>query len=319
MQALVDCGPQKFVDFLVPGGKFVKERRLKVKGIAYEVDALLEVEIGGWIYLIQVEFQTKKDPLMRERMLAYNVGVRLEHGVPVISVVFHLMRDGKIHESPLKWDGPGIIGLPEVLSFHFLCIEVGHFEAKEILASGPFILLPFVPLMKGGNTLEVTERMLTTLNPAENREMAVVAMAFIAQVFKQKQDELNWLIRRVAMLDDFFDDDNVVIQYIQQRGLAKGLVQGREEGEKKGEQKGKQGDIFALVGARFPDLLTLAKKQVTKVEKPDVLTQLIVQIGVAQNATEAEQALRAIPQEALRKTPSRRRASTSKTSRQPSL
>jgi hypothetical protein len=95
----------------------------------------------------------QKDPTMAERMLRYNVLARSEYGLPVLSCVIYLLRDGSVPVSPLSWM---VSTGHKVLDFYFESIELGEFSPEELLQKGEPGLLPFLPLTRGGASREVT-------------------------------------------------------------------------------------------------------------------------------------------------------------------
>jgi hypothetical protein len=60
------------------------------------VDALLEVSIDGQRMLLHIEFQTYNDDMMDEWLMRYNVLARMKYGLPVLSCVIYLLKDGGI-------------------------------------------------------------------------------------------------------------------------------------------------------------------------------------------------------------------------------
>jgi hypothetical protein len=126
---------------------FNRELPHKLKTWKQEVDSLLDVTFKGQEMLVHLEFQTYNDLTMAERMLRYNVLARSEYGLPVLSCVIYLLRDGNVPVSPLSWMIP--TG-HKVLDFYFESIELGELSPKELLQRGEPGLLPLLPLTRGG-------------------------------------------------------------------------------------------------------------------------------------------------------------------------
>jgi hypothetical protein len=91
-------------------GTFVQAHTTELKDINRNVDNLLEVVSHGQ----HIEFQSSKDATMAERLLKYNVLIRRQQNLPVLSCVLYLLPDGKVPALPLRWNAPGE---PEVLTF----------------------------------------------------------------------------------------------------------------------------------------------------------------------------------------------------------
>jgi flagellar biosynthesis/type III secretory pathway protein FliH len=108
------------------------------------------------------------------------------------------------------------------------------------------------------------------------------------------------------MLDDLLRE-TPMYQRILRQGLKEGHEKGHEEGFKVGRKEGireglaegiKEGTLLSLQQTivelfeeRFPQLSMLAKKQVTRIEDPQILRRFIVKIVLAQTAEQAEQLL----------------------------
>jgi predicted transposase YdaD len=141
-------------------------------------------------------------------------------------------------------------------------------------------LLPLLPLTKDGARREVVEEMITGLVSAEKTETLWIGYALASRVLK---DDLKWLKRRFAMLEDILRDTPVY-----QEVLAEGVEQGIEQGIKEGKLEAQRQTLLDVVQERFPGITHLAKKQADAIEDPDVLRHLIVKMSIVQTSTEAE-------------------------------
>ncbi len=173
---------------------------------------------------------------------------------------------------------PFIRGLPtgeEVVRFHYRSIELGKIIAGELLQTGLVGLLPLLPLTKDGARREVVEEMITGLVSAEKSESLWIGYALASRVLK---DDLKWLKRRFAMLEDILRDTPVY-----QEVLAEGMEKGMEKGLEAQRQT-----LLDIVQERFPAIARLAKRQVDAIEDPEVLRHLTVRISVVKTSQEAE-------------------------------
>jgi len=80
--------------------------------------------------------------------MRYNIETRWAYELPVYSFVVHLLGDGEIAQSPLSLTMPDG---QEVVTFHYLSIEISQREPEEIIQTGKASLLAFLPLTKGGH------------------------------------------------------------------------------------------------------------------------------------------------------------------------
>ncbi|MBV9231531.1 MAG: hypothetical protein JOZ18_19640 [Chloroflexi bacterium] len=88
-------------------------------------------------------------------------------------------------------------------------------------------------------------------------------------------------------------EESWVYQEILQKGLEKGIQQGVQQGIQQGAEQERQETlrrqrqkILVLVQKRFPEALERAQKAITNLTDPDVLEDLLLAIGSAQNAQE---------------------------------
>jgi hypothetical protein len=132
---------------------------------------------------------------------------------------------------------------------------------------------------KDGARREVVEKMITGLISAEKAESLWIGYALASRVLK---DDLKWLKRRFAMLEDILRDTPVY-----QEVLAEGEEKGREEGKLEAQRQ----TLLDIVQERFPAIARLAKRQTDAIEDPELLRHLTVKISIVKTSQEAEQYL----------------------------
>jgi predicted transposase YdaD len=125
---------------------------------------------------------------------------------------------------------------------------------------------------------EVVEEMISGLVSAEKTESLWIGYALASKVLK---DDLNWLKRRFAMLEDILRDTPVY-----QEVLAEGLEKGLEKGLETQRQT-----LLDIVQERFPAIARLAKQQTDAIEDPEMLRRLTVKISIVKTSKEAGQYL----------------------------
>ena len=229
--------------------------------------------------LVHIEFQTYNDADMAERLLRYNVLVRSEYNLPVLSFVIYLLSDGKVPQSPLSWTVPGG---QEVLQFHFRSIELSELLPEDLLKIGHPGLLPLLPLTKGGASREVTQRMFTEIEATNQAELLTIGSTLASLVFsKENPADLEWLHRRLHEMNNILRESPFYQEILQE---------GREEGLQEGLEALRQA-FLKIVEARFPKLLRLAKGQAAITNDPEELENLIVKVSIAKDAKEAQSLL----------------------------
>jgi predicted transposase YdaD len=273
MKRLIRTHPQHCVSWVLKGAIFKAALSIELKNWTRETDFLLDVIQNERQMLIHMEFQSREDEDMAQRLLEYNVLATREHGRPVLSCVIYLRKDSKIAESPLIWELPNG---QRVLYFHFIVIKLWDITADELIQTNLIGLLPLVPLTKDGGQYEVIDAVATKLANANEYNLLEFARRFASLVFKDGSDH-EWLNRRFAMYRDILEDSWVV-----------------QEERREGKRDGLRQALLAVVQARFPEIIDLMKKQIDGVENPESLQDLLIKISLAQNVEDATMALFAL-------------------------
>ncbi|MBE3560006.1 MAG: hypothetical protein IMW89_12375 [Ktedonobacteraceae bacterium] len=299
-RALVRASPQAFTRLVIPGAHYVRTRPEKLKTWQLETDTLLEVTFNDQPLLLHLEFQTYRDAEMPERLLRYNVLVRSEFGLPVLSCVIYLLKDGTVAARPLRWSVPS---RREVLLFDYEVLEIASLTPEELLQAGQPGLLPLLPLTKEGARREIVKQMFDLLPPEQYKDLDLIGFTFASLVFRRLKatNDLEWLQRSFSHMQDIIRETPVYEWILQEgleegrkEGLEKGLKEGRKEGQKEGSLKALRETLVEIVKVRFPALHELAKACVAVLEQPDALQKLTVQVSVARDEAEARQHLLAL-------------------------
>jgi predicted transposase YdaD len=164
---------------------------------------------------------------------------------------------------------------------------LGKLAAGELLQTGLVGLLPLLPLTKDGARREVVEEMISGLISAEKTESLWIGYALASKVLT---DDLNWLRRRFAMLEDILRD-TPVYQEVLAKGVEEGLEKGVEKGREEGKLEAQRQTLLDIVEERFPAITHVARRQAEAIKDPDVLRRLTVKISVVKTSQEAEQYL----------------------------
>jgi len=270
MKRLIRAHPQHFVSWVLKGAIYKAALSIELKNWTRETDFLLDVIQNERQMLVHMEFQSREDEDMAQRLLEYNVLATREHGRPVLSCVIYLRKDSKIAESPLIWELPNG---QKVLYFHFIVIKLWDITADELIQTNLTGLLPLVPLTKDGGQYEVIDEVATKLAAAKEYNLLEYARRFASLVFKEGSDH-EWLNRRFAVYKDILEDSWVV-----------------QEQRREGELRGLHLAVQDVIQARFPEILPFVKKQMEGIEDTEVLRRLNVKMSTAQTAEEALQYL----------------------------
>ena len=100
-----------------------------------------------------------------------------------------------------------------------------------------------------------------------------------------------WIEWRFATMQDYLLENSLMYKELVREGRIRGL----EEGEQRGTLNGIRQSIEAVVQARFPALLDVAKERMLLVQEQSELQRLLVAMSVATTERKARRFLLAFP------------------------
>jgi predicted transposase YdaD len=281
---LVECS-QDFMDWLKRGAQSTGSRSEALESISVEADIMHEAIMHGKRVMFHVEFQSGPHPNMARRLLEYSVLAYRRYNCPVYSFVIYLKKCSPIPQSPL------VLTLPdgkEMLRFHYEVIELCDIPYEDLMATELPGLLPLVPLAQGGAKRDVLEEIISRLIQLAvhpESELLFLVYGFASLAF-ERDDDLDWLDRRFAMLRDILSDSPAV-QHLRKVFREEALKEGREEGREEGRLETLRNILSGFVQARFPTLMPLVKEKVVQIQKPETLESLTLKVGLSQTLEEA--------------------------------
>lgn len=287
MKHLIRTKPQHLVSWILKRAQF-KERLSEEITVTLYSDGLLLVELDGQRIILSLEFQSKADPRIRERLQEYNILASREHNyLPVFSCIIYLRKNINVTPSPL------IRKLPngkQYDRFDFEEIELAEISAMQLLQTGLFGLFPLALLAKDGRQPEVVETVTTTLANAEEKELLAIAYTLGGMVFSTEPAK-EWYKRRFHMFEEMIRDTWVYEEIGQERF---------KKGELQGELQGLREAVLEIARERFPEIEALTKEQVEAVTTASVLLRLIGNMSKAPTTKEAALAVLAVNDEEIK-------------------
>jgi predicted transposase YdaD len=277
MKKLIGENSQDLLSWVAPGALFGKQLPYELSVENIYADGLVQASLNGKVFLAHFEFQSSSDIHIGERLLEYNVLASRQYDyLPVYSCVIYLKNYNDVPKSPFTRKLPtGEV----VVHFYYRSIELGKLSSEDLMQTGLVGLLPLLPLTQDGARREVVEQMMAGLLSAEKIESLWIGYALATKVLK---NDLPWLRKRFAMLNDFLRDSPAY-----QEVLAEGLEKGLKEGELLAQRR----TLLDIVQERFPEIVPLVKKQADAIEDPEVLRRLTVKMSIVRTSKEAEQYL----------------------------
>lgn len=211
-------------------------------------------------HVTHVEAQTYYDHEIPSRNVKYGAILWVNTDLPVHSYVLILSPRGMPADAPTEMT---IVagGMKITATYHL--IKLWEMDAKEALAWRRENLLPFVPLMKGGqDTLAEGARALGQIAD-EDRKRELAAHFVIMGGLRYTHDEMFNVIWRHTMIPIQQLKDSSVYQLAKSEGKEEGLEKGRET---------LMAILLDVIGKRFPGLDV--KAELEFVEDLDTLKQL---------------------------------------------
>ena len=143
MKALLKESPQDFVSLFLKGARFIEMSESQFQTREIRSDTMMKAEYKGQEFIINVEFQSKKDDEMDERLLAYSFEIARLYKLPVLACVIYLHKVHDAPKPPLVWILPNG---REVLWFDYESLEltrqtVDHFRRLGLDGFWPLALL----------------------------------------------------------------------------------------------------------------------------------------------------------------------------------
>lgn len=245
----------------------------------------------GKAQLAHFEYQREKNERMGERLLEYNTKAsRLNTYLPVLSCVIYLKKEKDIPRPPfIKRSLNGA----EITRFNYVSIHLWELTVEEFLARarGKPSLLPLIPLAQGGDEPVAVDIMIEELMAANKPDLLWIGYSLAAKVFEE--NDLPWLKRRFAMLNDFLWDSPVyqeIMSNVKEEGRAEGIETGKMQALSQTRLEANQ-HFINLVTNNFPGLEALARECVDKLHDNNALMNLVFKIGAAHTRQEAQKAL----------------------------
>ncbi|HVB25153.1 MAG TPA: hypothetical protein VNG51_24665 [Ktedonobacteraceae bacterium] len=291
---LVRAHARHFTKWLLKEATFIRQLDNQLQIQSLYADALLEVELHGKRGLLHIEFQSYYDATMALRTLEYNVMASRQYDhIRVYSVVIYLRDKGGVPTSPYVRD---FIDERPVHLFFYNVIKLWEIPAESIFQLNLTGLLPLIPLTENGKQPEHVQAMIDRL--AQQKEMDLLSISNIIGTLAFTQaDEREWFKRRFFMFQDILED-SWMIQEIREeffnKGIEKGLEQGLEQGLAQERQKELQRFrqmVREVAQMRFSELTSLAEQQAEKLDNPDALQHLTMELFGARDMDEARELL----------------------------
>jgi predicted transposase YdaD len=175
---------------------------------------------------------------MARRLAAYAALAREKYQHPVYVTVVYLLPPPS-NAAPAKAFHEEFMG--QMAHQDYEVIPVWELEAKEALALDNPALVPFVPLMRGGATVET----LTLCTERIHREPEAAELEVLLSTFASLVMDIN-LVRQIVRWDMKILLESPVYQELLKEGYLRGLNEGREAALNEGREEGREAALDFL-------------------------------------------------------------------------
>ncbi len=289
---LLNICAQNLLNWIANGALFSGRFSEEFQSLKIDADSMIEATWHDKQSVVLVEFQSNPDSDMAQRLAEYSIIAYRRYQCPIVAYVIYLKKGkGKLPQPPLIRLHPNDV--EELHRFQYKDICLWKIPYKELMDMG---LYPLAPLAKGGAKREVVEEIISHLTHTDGilrKELLELTSLFASLAFKNAED-LHWLDRRFAMLDDILSEAPMHKFYMQ-RALEKVQEQMSDQiREQVVQDIHKEGGLLfarqlllAIFQERFPQLSEIAEEKVSQVKDPGLLEKLILKVGPVQKVEEA--------------------------------
>jgi len=192
------------------------------------------------LFLIANEIQLRPDPRMAQRMRAYAALAEERYDLPVLPVVVNVLPGTQPIPEQYYTEFCGLVARQD-----YRVIKLWEVDASLVFEQHLDALLPFVPVLHGGQELPIIKKAVQLLRQNERLQELEPLLAFFA-TFVVDPNTVREIMRwDMAVLRESPWYNEIVQEGYQQglemgleKGLEKGLEQGLEQGIEKGLRKG---------------------------------------------------------------------------------
>jgi predicted transposase YdaD len=286
MKQLAGRDPQAWVSFLLSHAVYESDlnRELTLTN-KVKADVLFHVTWDDEPIVLHIEFQSRSDSNMPQRVWEYNTSTRLLYKKPVYSVVIYVREVPSVTEPEyeLRFRNGHLVGW-----FSFGQVKLWEIEPEVLEQPHLSGLLPLLPLMKNGKNRATIDRMMRKLEQVgmDNDPDALWSAAMISSFALESKHNTQWLKERYPAMLDFLEE-SPLYQEILEKGEQRGIERGIEQGIERGIEQG----LLGFVELRFPSLLVQARQIIERGMSLQQLLTLQKKLYPANTVEEARAAL----------------------------
>jgi len=205
--------------------------------VAWANDVLIKVRSPAWgEFLVANDMQLRPHQHMARRLRAYAALGEERYNLPVYPVVVNILPGSYADINGYRSEFMGLVAQQD-----FRTINLWDIDVELVFAENLVTLLPFVPILKGGNHESVVSKAVTLLRAEQNIAELEPLLAFFATFVMETE-----VVRRIMRWDMTVLRESPWYNEILKEGLEQGIEQGIE--------RGKEQMVLNILRHRFGEL-----------------------------------------------------------------
>ncbi|MFN6561956.1 MAG: Rpn family recombination-promoting nuclease/putative transposase [Nostoc sp. ChiSLP01] len=278
---LISLAPENWVKWVTQMPDIIVEEILnsEFQWISRESDVLIRVENQQYgKFLVLNELQLRPSSEMPRRMRAYTALAEEKYKLPTYPVLINILKIGD-GEIPTTFTS-NIAGLQARQDYRV--INLWEVDVNIVFQQPLPSLLPFVPILKGGENESTIREALRILRADEQLNQLETVLAFFATFVLESA-----LVQEIMRWDMAVLRESPWYQEIEQRGVERGLRIGEERGRRDEILSNIEMSLEAKFGSDGLELMP----QITQISDLESLKQILRSIVVANNIEELQEIL----------------------------
>ncbi|QLE48538.1 transposase [Nostoc sp. C057] len=251
--------------------------------ISRESDVLIRVsspQHGEFLLLNELQLRYKSQ--MPRRMRAYAALAEEKYNLPTYPVLINILKTGN-NEIPTSFTS-NIAGLRAIQDYRV--INLWEIDVNIAFQQPLPSLLPFVPILKGGENESIIREALQIPRADEQLNQLETVLAFFATFVLE-----NTLVQEIMRWDMSVLRESPWYQEILREGEARGEARGEERGKASGELRGILSAIEINLELKFSDRGLQLMPEINQIQDLERLKTILRNIVTANTIEELQQIL----------------------------
>lgn len=281
LKGLLGAQAPWIVPYLLPGAKLQidpwdGERNIEINRSTLQVDLLYKALYRHQYILVIIEVQTKDDPDLQRRLMAYHASLHLKYNLPVLILVIYLFEHG-----PADLSYEDTCHGEVLASIHPKVIRLRDLNSQQIVRDQQLSLYTLLPATKRPE-VHLLKQALQEMHEhytAQQFRDHVIWFRCILHRTKTMSDEEKQSIEEVLHMqyhiDPLLREDPFIMAI-----AAEEAAKSEARGEARGRIEGLQDAILALIRDRFPAVIvSQVEETITPTQDTEQLRNFLRQLG----------------------------------------